>query len=237
MLVVTEAGNCLDDLSYIPAALVMGKTRTGDVDPVAPLFFVMKSNFGRKQGDGYDRTRLGKLQRKEKSRLMRLVSHICLILQNSTGNTSPDLSCSLVKYWWRFKANLTSLFQTSFLWKNVTDRRPYPDDENLVEVKFARTPVMSTYLVAFVVGEYDFVETRSTDGVLVRVYTPVGKAEQGKFALEVKHASISFSNFDSYLKINIHQCPCFWLWKYFNIIWTFLLQLLSCHSCVKMEKI
>lgn len=54
-----------------------------------------------------------------------------------------------------------------------------------MEVKFARTPVMSTYLVAFVVGEYDFVETRSKDGVCVRVYTPVGKAEQGKFALEV----------------------------------------------------
>lgn len=55
-----------------------------------------------------------------------------------------------------------------------------------MEVKFAfSTPVMSTYLVAFVVGEYDFVETRSKDGVCVRVYTPVGKAEQGKFALEV----------------------------------------------------
>ncbi|XP_009980887.1 PREDICTED: puromycin-sensitive aminopeptidase-like protein, partial [Tauraco erythrolophus] len=67
---------------------------------------------------------------------------------------------------------------------NVIDRKPYPDDENLVEVKFARTPTMSTYLVAFVVGEYDFVEARSLDGVLVRVYTPVGKAEQGKFALE-----------------------------------------------------
>ncbi|RMB94745.1 hypothetical protein DUI87_28723 [Hirundo rustica rustica] len=68
---------------------------------------------------------------------------------------------------------------------NVVERRPYPDDESLVEVKFARSPVMSTYLVAFVVGEYDFVEARSQDGVLVRVYTPVGKAEQGKFALEV----------------------------------------------------
>ncbi|XP_015267948.1 PREDICTED: puromycin-sensitive aminopeptidase [Gekko japonicus] len=75
---------------------------------------------------------------------------------------------------------------------NVTERRPYPDDENLVEVKFARTPVMSTYLVAFVVGEYDFVETRSTDGVLVRVYTPVGKAEQGKFALEVAAKTLPF---------------------------------------------
>ncbi|ELK01597.1 Puromycin-sensitive aminopeptidase, partial [Pteropus alecto] len=70
--------------------------------------------------------------------------------------------------------------------------KPYPDDENVVEVKFARTPVMSTYLVAFVVGEYDFVETRSKDGVCVRVYTPVGKAEQGKFALEVAAKTLPF---------------------------------------------
>ncbi|KAM8988593.1 puromycin-sensitive aminopeptidase [Ara ararauna] len=75
---------------------------------------------------------------------------------------------------------------------NVVDRKPYPDDENLVEVKFARTPIMSTYLVAFVVGEYDFVEARSLDGVLVRVYTPVGKAEQGKFALEVAAKTLPF---------------------------------------------
>lgn len=55
-----------------------------------------------------------------------------------------------------------------------------------MEVKFATTPIMSTYLVAFVIGEYDYVESQSSDGVTVRVYTPVGKAEQGKFALEVR---------------------------------------------------
>lgn len=90
---------------------------------------------------------------------------------------------------WNTNINLLKIsfffFCFYFSLKNVIDRKPYPDDENLVEVKFARTPVMSTYLVAFVVGEYDFVETRSKDGVCVRVYTPVGKAEQGKFALEV----------------------------------------------------
>ena len=52
-------------------------------------------------------------------------------------------------------------------------------------VTFARTPIMSTYLLAFVVGEFDYVEERDSNGVLVRVYTPVGKAEQGRFALEV----------------------------------------------------
>lgn len=72
------------------------------------------------------------------------------------------------------------------LFQNVIERKPYPDDGNLLEVKFATTPIMSTYLVAFVIGEYDFVESQSSDGVTVRVYTPVGKAEQGKFALEVR---------------------------------------------------
>lgn len=46
---------------------------------------------------------------------------------------------------------------------------------------------MSTYLLAFVVGEYDYVEDKDQDGVLVRVYTPKGKSIQGKFALEVSN--------------------------------------------------
>ena len=44
---------------------------------------------------------------------------------------------------------------------------------------------MSTYLLAYVIGEYDFVEDTDSNGVIVRVYTPVGKKEQGRFALEV----------------------------------------------------
>lgn len=52
-------------------------------------------------------------------------------------------------------------------------------DENLREIRFDKTPIMSTYLVAAVIGEYDYVEAKSKDGVLVRVYTPVGKKDQG----------------------------------------------------------
>lgn len=44
---------------------------------------------------------------------------------------------------------------------------------------------MSTYLVAVVVGEFDYIEDKSSDGVLVRVYVPKSKKEQGQFALEV----------------------------------------------------
>jgi puromycin-sensitive aminopeptidase len=44
---------------------------------------------------------------------------------------------------------------------------------------------MSTYLVAYVIGAYDYVETRDSNNVLIRVYTPVGKKERGLFALHV----------------------------------------------------
>lgn len=59
-------------------------------------------------------------------------------------------------------------------------------------VKFQRTPIMSTYLVAVVVGEFDYLEDKDSDGVLVRVYTPVGKSEQGKFALEVAKCALPY---------------------------------------------
>jgi puromycin-sensitive aminopeptidase len=44
---------------------------------------------------------------------------------------------------------------------------------------------MSTYLVAFVIGEYDYIENKDHNGILIRVYTPLGKKELGRFALEV----------------------------------------------------
>ena len=60
-------------------------------------------------------------------------------------------------------------------------------------VKFETSPKMSTYLVAIVVGEYDYVE--DTQGsVKVRVYTPLGKTEQGRFALESSKRAIQFYN-------------------------------------------
>ncbi|KAK9876801.1 hypothetical protein WA026_015039 [Henosepilachna vigintioctopunctata] len=64
----------------------------------------------------------------------------------------------------------------------VLNSKEYKDT---VTYYFDKSPIMSTYLVAVVVGEYDYIEDKSSDGVLVRVYTPKGKKEQGKFALEV----------------------------------------------------
>eukprot|EP00003_Mantamonas_plastica_P004287 TRINITY_DN13392_c0_g1_i1.p1 TRINITY_DN13392_c0_g1~~TRINITY_DN13392_c0_g1_i1.p1 ORF type:complete len:891 (+),score=339.84 TRINITY_DN13392_c0_g1_i1:2678-5350(+) len=59
-------------------------------------------------------------------------------------------------------------------------------------VEFETTPVMSTYLLAFVVGDYEFVEDSTADGILVRVYTPIGKKHQGTFALDVAVKTLEF---------------------------------------------
>lgn len=67
-------------------------------------------------------------------------------------------------------------------------------DASLRTVTFDTTPIMSTYLVAVVVGEYDYVEDTSSDGVTVRVYTPVGKKEQGRFALDVATKVLPYYN-------------------------------------------
>ena len=52
-------------------------------------------------------------------------------------------------------------------------------------IRYAATPKMSTYLLAMVVGEFDFVQDTTKHGVAVRVYTPPGKAAEGRFGLRV----------------------------------------------------
>ncbi|KAJ3195936.1 Aminopeptidase 2 mitochondrial [Entophlyctis luteolus] len=60
------------------------------------------------------------------------------------------------------------------------------------EVTFARSPPMSTYLVAFCVGELEYIETTAlpkspsdASPVPIRLFTVPGLVNQGKFALEL----------------------------------------------------
>ena len=54
------------------------------------------------------------------------------------------------------------------------------DDSSCDLVRFGTSPVMSTYLVAIVVGEFDYIEDKSEEGITCRVYSPLGKKEQGR---------------------------------------------------------
>lgn len=68
-------------------------------------------------------------------------------------------------------------------------------------VSFAPTPKMSTYLLAFIIGQFEYLEgsTSGQNPILVRVYTTPGKKHQAKFALEVAIKSLEFYN--EYFKI------------------------------------
>ncbi|MFH1141484.1 MAG: M1 family metallopeptidase [Chloroflexota bacterium] len=61
-------------------------------------------------------------------------------------------------------------------------------------VLFRETPRMSTYLLAFVVGEMDSIEGKSSDGTVVRVWTTPGRAELGRFALDVAIRLLPYYN-------------------------------------------
>ncbi|XP_057304865.1 puromycin-sensitive aminopeptidase-like [Hydractinia symbiolongicarpus] len=75
---------------------------------------------------------------------------------------------------------------------NVVETGVHSDNASLKVVKFATTPKMSTYIIAFIVGDFDHVESTTDSGVLVRVYTSAGKANQGRFALEVATRTLMF---------------------------------------------
>ncbi|OGF77731.1 hypothetical protein A3I27_03580 [Candidatus Giovannonibacteria bacterium RIFCSPLOWO2_02_FULL_43_11b] len=59
-------------------------------------------------------------------------------------------------------------------------------------VEFAPTPKMSTYLLAFIVGRFDYIETKTKEGIMVRVFTTPGKKHQAEFALDIAAKTLSY---------------------------------------------
>lgn len=59
-------------------------------------------------------------------------------------------------------------------------------------ITFEPTPKMSTYLLALIVGRFEYIETKTKSGVKVRVFTTHGKKHQAKFALETATKVLEF---------------------------------------------
>ncbi|MEK7573021.1 MAG: M1 family metallopeptidase [Patescibacteria group bacterium] len=66
-------------------------------------------------------------------------------------------------------------------------------------VKFVPSPKMSSYLLAFIVGHFEYIERKTEEGVLVRVFVTPGKKKQAEFALDVAVKTLSF--YSKYFKI------------------------------------
>ncbi len=59
-------------------------------------------------------------------------------------------------------------------------------------IEFAPTPKMSTYLLAFIIGDFEYLESKTKNKTRVRVYTTPGKKHQAKFALECAVKTLEF---------------------------------------------
>ena len=81
----------------------------------------------------------------------------------------------------------------------VVEETDDPLDSSKRVLKFATTPIMSTYLLCYVIGEYEHIEKTTKNGIPIRVYTAPGKTEQGEFALDVAVRCLDF--YEDYFKI------------------------------------
>lgn len=75
---------------------------------------------------------------------------------------------------------------------NTIESKVWEHEAGIKAVQFIPTPKMSTYLLAFIVGDLEFLESKTANGVLVRVFTTPGKKSQGKFALDVAVKCLEF---------------------------------------------
>ncbi len=76
---------------------------------------------------------------------------------------------------------------------NTPVESQHEDNDTLITT-FQVTPVMSTYLLAWVVGKLDYREATTKDGVLVRAYATRGKGGQLDYALKATVDGLEFYN-------------------------------------------
>lgn len=66
-------------------------------------------------------------------------------------------------------------------------------------VVFDISPKMSTYLLAWAVGEFDYIQGITKHGVTIRIFSPPGRADEGKFALDVGVRALDF--YDDFFQV------------------------------------
>lgn len=77
--------------------------------------------------------------------------------------------------------------------KPIKATYPHRRDKMLEVVEFKTTPKLCTHALGFAFGYYDFIEATTEDeDMIVRVYTPPGKKNDGQFALSLACKAITF---------------------------------------------
>jgi aminopeptidase N len=91
------------------------------------------------------------------------------------------------------------------LWaiSNMPEQSRLAVGHDKIKIRYYPSPIMSSYLLAFIVGEFDMIagvvpathtDTHQYNPCDIRVFTPVGKSDQGHFALDVAKKCLAFFN-------------------------------------------
>lgn len=85
----------------------------------------------------------------------------------------------------------------------IIEEKKLGDGKKLI--RFERTPKMSTYLLFFGVGDFEFIEDASTRPI-VRVATTPGKTQYGNFGLQMARKSLKYGEEYSGIEFPIAKC-------------------------------
>ncbi len=81
-------------------------------------------------------------------------------------------------------------------------------DGCLKRVVFARSPLMSSYLVAFAVGDFKHIEAHTDNGCIVRIYAPTNQVMiDGHFALDCAVKALNY--YDKLYILTIESGPSY----------------------------
>jgi len=67
-------------------------------------------------------------------------------------------------------------------------------------IQFMDTPKMSTYLLALIIGEFDFLQTNTNNGTLIKIFTPQNQSNNGSFSLQCAKRCLEL--FENWFDIN-----------------------------------
>src|SRR6266496_119784 len=90
--------------------------------------------------------------------------------------------------------NLTLTTKTGITALSNTPIQNQSEQNGRLVTAFETTPIMSTYLLAFVVGKLAYQEATTKDGVKVRTYATPDKKDQLAYALDTAVKSLEFYN-------------------------------------------
>lgn len=82
---------------------------------------------------------------------------------------------------------------------DIIETNPDPTRNGFKIVQFSETPVMSTYILAYIVGRFDYIQTSTQRGHQIRIYTPRGRKSEGYFALGAAEKLLTF--FEDYFDL------------------------------------